>query len=62
MSILKSSEKRKLSLKRPLVTTFSERRAFIFKKYVAEDTKSSTKQFKPDELLWLHSSVFTLEF
>ena len=51
-----------LSVKRPLVTTLSERHALIFKKYLTEDTKSSIKQFKPDELLWLHSSVFTLEF
>ena len=51
-----------LLLKRPLVIIISEMRALTSRKYVSEDTKSNQKQFKPYELLWLHSSVFTLEF
>ena len=45
-----------------LVTTLSETHAFIFREYVAEETKSNPEQFKPDELFWFHSSVFALEF
>ena len=51
-----------LPLKRSLLTTVSDMRAFTSIKYVAEDNKSNPKQFKPYELLWLHSSVFALEF
>ena len=45
-----------------LVTTLNETHAFIFREYVAEETKSNPEQFKPDELFWFHSSVFALEF
>ena len=37
-------------------------RALSSRKYVPEYTKSNPKQFKRYELLWLHSSVFALEF
>ena len=36
--------------------------AFIFREYVAEETKSNLEQFKPDELFWFHSFVLALEF
>ena len=76
MNILKSSEKHKslwsyssvfalqwlFTSKRPLVTTLSETHTLTSRKYAAEDTNSNPKQFKPYELLWLHSSVFALQF
>ena len=43
-----------LSLKRPLVATLYETRTLTSRKYVAENTKSNLKQFKPNELLPLH--------
>ena len=51
-----------LPLKISLVSTISETHALTFRKYIAEKSKSNPKQRKTYELLWLHSSLFALEF
>ena len=51
-----------LPLTKPYLTNLSKTLALTSRKYVAEDTKSNPKQSKPYESLWLHSSVFALEF
>ena len=51
-----------LPLKISLVSTISETRALTFRKYIAGKSKSNPRQRKTYELLWLHSSLFALEF
>ena len=48
-------------LKRPLLTTDSEKPALTSRKHVAEVIKNNPKRSKPYELLWWHLLVFALE-
>ena len=51
----------RLRLKEPLVVTFGETRACNSRKCVVVQGMNLTKSSKKHKLVWLHSSIFTLE-